>query len=837
MNYRFLWVGFQLDAICAEISDYGINKALERVPEDMDATYERILNIISAKPRPQRELARRVLIWTTYARRLLSINELAHAISIEMDMKGLEDFESSIPTKESILDACANLISIDKSKNQLVQFVHFSVQEFLTRHHSIMTTTLDMGYEVGHREIAQTCMIFQTLFPKQRNFQDLRYQYVLNQWPHHLLAANLSSLLVDDQIVALTLSFFEKSPVLFTEQQEKSVLLRKMRVRAYFEFSLPVLAYIFGLPGTYEKQSEEAQPKAVYDSNFGCIKIFNDKLAIHYATAELDSILVAQRLYNLGYGLNYSYSNSKLGMEVPDWLQLSPLYSAQSVQMAKYLLDNGISTMPQNIQDRHFDPLQYFATKRNIEILQLLLDRVVDQDGRYNKALDAARNIEVVQLLLNKGVNVNAQDGEYGNILQGAVYQGSVELIRLLLDKGANANAQGGKDGTALQAAVYRGNVEIIRLLLDRGADANAQGGLYGTALQAAVYKGNEGITRLLLDKGANVNAQGGFYGNALQAAVYKGSIEIIRLLLDRGADINAQGGKYGNALQGAAYTGNVEITRLLLDKGAHVNAQGGMYGNALQAAVYIGNIHVIQLLLDRGADVNTQGGMFGTILQAAAYKGNIEVIQLLLDKGADTHARGGKYGAALDKMLALKPVDAGEKVPGDISLLIELLQNHAPYLMKDLPESEYTDVATDFLNSDRCSLKVFKELLESHGWKGGSQEESSTPNIEPELSKNENEDGIAGGIEDENKNGNKEDENKDKNQDTVGSEIDDGNQATIEDEIEDGYDTGYETSQEEVEHSLGEAPKALGGHMGKLFGCTLLVFLLYTFLELFGVL
>ena len=38
MNYRFLWVEFQLDAICAEVSDNGIEKALTRVPDDMDAT-------------------------------------------------------------------------------------------------------------------------------------------------------------------------------------------------------------------------------------------------------------------------------------------------------------------------------------------------------------------------------------------------------------------------------------------------------------------------------------------------------------------------------------------------------------------------------------------------------------------------------------------------------------------------------------------------------------------------------------------------------------------------------------------------------------------------------
>ena len=51
MNFRFLWVGFQLDAICAEASDKGIEKALTRVQENMDATYERILDTIKNKPR------------------------------------------------------------------------------------------------------------------------------------------------------------------------------------------------------------------------------------------------------------------------------------------------------------------------------------------------------------------------------------------------------------------------------------------------------------------------------------------------------------------------------------------------------------------------------------------------------------------------------------------------------------------------------------------------------------------------------------------------------------------------------------------------------------------
>ena len=55
----------------------------------MDATYERIFGVIDRKPPAERELARRILIWTAYARKPLSIDDLACAISTEMNIKSL----------------------------------------------------------------------------------------------------------------------------------------------------------------------------------------------------------------------------------------------------------------------------------------------------------------------------------------------------------------------------------------------------------------------------------------------------------------------------------------------------------------------------------------------------------------------------------------------------------------------------------------------------------------------------------------------------------------------------------------------------------------------------
>ena len=715
-------MAFQFDAICKEISDKGIEKALKRVPEDMDATYERILDTINAKPRAQRELARKILIWIAYARRPLSIEDLAYAISIDTDTKSLKDLESSLPTEESILGACANLISVDRNQNPYVRFVHFSVQEFLTRYRA---TALDIGYEVAHREIAQACMVLLTLLPNQRpgihqptfdewlyylHTRDLHgiHHYAVDEWPHHLLAGNLSGLPVDDQIVTLTLSLFKKSPILPTKQhmhlegyrstawQPGTLYVSEYTMwghKIYLKFSPAVLALIFDLPDIqrhlplFPKQLEKEQ----FDAHgLKCIVIANDKLAIHYATAELDCVPVVRRLHNHGYTLNYSYSNPDgANSSVLEWLQLSPLYSVQCTKMAKYLLDNDICIEPQGLRNTSADPLKHFARKEDwgIEVFELLLDRVVEPvDGmlksaqvneRLQGALHAAVEVdrsEAVRLLIDKGADVNTQGGKYGNALQAAVCRAKTEIIQLLLDKGADVSGKGGEYGNALHTAVIklieactrsrqRGHSStganryraVIQLLIHNGVGVNAQD---GSALQAAVHSGNVEVIQLLLDEGVDVNAQGGEYGNALRAAVYTANVEVIQLLLDKGADVNIQGGEYGSALQAAVIKNNLEVIQLLLDEGADANAQGGEYGNPLQAAVYDGNYYVTQLLLDKGADVNAQGGKYGNPLQAAVYDGNYYVIRLLLDKGADVNAQGGEYGSALQAAVIRDNVD-----------------------------------------------------------------------------------------------------------------------------------------------------------------------------------
>ena len=565
MEYRFLWVEFQLKAICAQVSDYGIEETLQNIPDDIDATYERILDKIDKNPRAQRELGRKALLFVAYARRPVSIATLALAIAAKDHTQSLDMFRSSISTEKIILDACGNLLSVDNTAT--VRFVHFSVHEFLTSHRSRFRHTLSLEYEVANREIARMCMVFLLILyshiqdhctPREQRFA----YYTLHELPHHLLAGNLNSLLPTDELVKLAVSFFEKCPPMLAPTINF--------IWTFLTFSPSVLALIFNLPGThqgynsqvlYGKHLSTVLLNLIYGSeDWGFKQVSDNRLAMHYAVSMLDSVPVSQRLYTQGYPIDYSYKNDDEELHlvestgpwmryydrIPNIWRFTPLYLVKSEHVARFLIDSGASVNP---------PVHHSVP----------------------------------------------------NLLGHISKDGDAKLIQLLLDSGAGAE-QGDKN-SALQTLALGGMVEAMRLLLDNGADVNAQGGEYGNALQAAACCGNAEAIRLLLDKVADVNAQGGKYFNALQAAAYCGNVEAIRLLLDKGADVNAQGGKYGNTLQAAAYSGNAEAIRLLLDKGADVNAQGGEYGNALHAATSRHHSKARQLLLDRGADANTQDG------------------------------------------------------------------------------------------------------------------------------------------------------------------------------------------------------------------------------------
>jgi hypothetical protein len=77
-----------------------------------------------------RELAKKILLWITCAKRSLSASELQHAVAVEIGMSGLDN--ENLPQTQGMISLCAGLATLDKESN-IIKFAHYTMQEYFER--------------------------------------------------------------------------------------------------------------------------------------------------------------------------------------------------------------------------------------------------------------------------------------------------------------------------------------------------------------------------------------------------------------------------------------------------------------------------------------------------------------------------------------------------------------------------------------------------------------------------------------------------------------------------------------------------------------------------------
>lgn len=171
----------------------------------------------------------------------------------------------------------------------------------------------------------------------------------------------------------------------------------------------------------------------------------------------------------------------------------------------------------QDLIDAGFDPrkryhwshttLQYAAMREDIQMVQLLLGRGVDANGRpsWTDAKCGRFLLCEVDEFLPRSWGRSA--------LQLASEMGNFEYIELLFHRGADVNAPAGwvGGGTALQLAAARGYIRIVKWLIDQGADVLAPGSneFGATAIEGAAMNGSFDIVGLLLAESNFENGEG----------------------------------------------------------------------------------------------------------------------------------------------------------------------------------------------------------------------------------------------------------------------------------------------------------------------------------------
>ena len=111
--------------------------------------YGATLERIRAQGGEKTKLAMATLMWVCHAERPLQVDELRHALGVEI---GATDFDSeNAPSIGALLGCCQGLITVDREAST-VRVIHVTVQEYLCADPDLFSNP--------HSVIAEACLTF-----------------------------------------------------------------------------------------------------------------------------------------------------------------------------------------------------------------------------------------------------------------------------------------------------------------------------------------------------------------------------------------------------------------------------------------------------------------------------------------------------------------------------------------------------------------------------------------------------------------------------------------------------------------------------------------------------
>jgi hypothetical protein len=116
----------------------------------LDVAYAEAIQRIEGQLEGHRELAKRVLLWITFAKRPLTTTEICCALAVEPEETEIDP--DNVPDSEDIVSVCAGLVVVDEG-SALIRLVHYTTQEFFER-------TGNAWIPESQLHIARTCLTY-----------------------------------------------------------------------------------------------------------------------------------------------------------------------------------------------------------------------------------------------------------------------------------------------------------------------------------------------------------------------------------------------------------------------------------------------------------------------------------------------------------------------------------------------------------------------------------------------------------------------------------------------------------------------------------------------------
>jgi len=516
---RFLLISAAMDAILAEATAYGRRQRLRTMTEglDLNCVYGATIKRITEQGGEKSRLGRAALMWISHSERQLQLDELSHALAVEIGSAVL--VAEKIPSVETLLSSCLGLVVIGSGASA-VNLIHPTLRDYLY-------TCPDL-FGSAHSIMAETCLTYlnfqtiknisPTLLPLPPSAHFLKYSSLY--WGIH--ARRKAS----DEVVLLALKLFSQ---IESHISTKLLLVDLISRTGRCSRDIPIRGPLEGFTGLH------------------CASILG--------IVEIVTALMGQ-------------PNCELNKR--DFMGITPLIWAAICgqgEVAKLLLER--RTVIPDKSDRWFrrTALSWAAGKGDEGVVEALLGRTsAKHDGWWGKAV---RVIDIVRG--RRYVNPNKPD-KYGQTpILLAAEDGHEGVVKLLLRRSdVKPDAADGYGRTPLLLASSKGREEVVKLLLEQGdvsidkPDKSGQ-----TPLLAAAEGGSERVVALLLGrKDINPNERSKAGRTPLWLASSNGHDGVVRLLLER-EDLNPDmpDNRGQTPLSLAAENGHERVLELLLGR------------------------------------------------------------------------------------------------------------------------------------------------------------------------------------------------------------------------------------------------------------------------------
>ncbi|TFK18483.1 ankyrin, partial [Coprinopsis marcescibilis] len=487
----FLLASLHLDMLKGCASESDVRKALEVLPIGMDGMYDKTMDRIRALPGPQAELAKRVLIWVTYAQEPLSAEELVLAVSVCPETFRF-DGKRKPADIDAILSLCCGLVQLEASLSSSAdRFEDYSAAEY-------MVEKLEQHYpDDPHALIASTCISFLRhygfhdvsslgcgddaaiwdRFASLRQEQTSMANYPYKYWGFHVAQSRM--------ILPSALAFLDDC------RQYPSFPTHDDR------------GYIHDAAGSGKVGMVSRFLGLGLGANINA-RDENGHTALAHAVlyGSRDVVMVLLGIEGIDYNCVDSKSRTPLTMAAEGGFTgiVDELLELEGIRIDSRD-DEGLTAMAYAVSSHSGNP-------RIIRSVLQLAQFDVNARDIYGRtalayAVRSGSYYSVEALLKVEGVNIRCVDEQGITLLMCAAGRGEVAMVSrfLGLGLGANTNAKDAEGRTALAHAASRGLREVIRVLLGvKGIDYNCVDAKGQTPLMKAARSADDGAVAVLVE-------------------------------------------------------------------------------------------------------------------------------------------------------------------------------------------------------------------------------------------------------------------------------------------------------------------------------------------------